>query len=87
MPNSLIKQYFYANVNNIGDLETYSEEPRIVDHLIDGNIVRFHIAWFPEENEKPKLLEIHVSIRSVKNKIHKKAWIYRKGEDWEIQEY
>jgi len=87
MPHSLIKEYFYPNVHLLGDLETYNEDVRYIDHLIDGNNVRFSISWFPAENEKPQLLEIHMSIRNIKKRLYKKAWIYKKENDWDIQEY
>ena len=87
MAKTLIQEYFYKFLPTLGDLTTYNEEPRIIDHFVDGCMVRFHIEWWPQENEKPQMVEIHVTIRNTKNKIYKKAWVYFKDDDWYFQHY
>ena len=80
-----IKEYFNKYLANLGDLETFNDEPRVIEYLDDGNKIRFHIDWFPEENEKPALLEIHLQVK-INKKIYK-GWIYRKKESWDITSY
>lgn len=88
---SLIKKYFneHLEADLLGDLTTYTTEHRIIEHMVDGYMVRYNISWWDREGDKPQLLEINMTIRGLANRgFHKKAWIYRNEEGgWSINEF
>ena len=86
--NTLIKGYLETYKTELGDLNTYNPERRSVEIIDEEYKLVFKISWF----ENPDLLEVHLTIYNTtipvkKSNIVKKAWIYKKGDDWDIQVY
>ena len=89
--NNLVKQYLVKYQNELGDLTTYNENKRILEFIDEPYKVKFSIGWLRNQNE-PDLLEIHMVIYNTTIPVKKcniviKAWIYKNGNDWDIQLY
>ena len=86
-----MKEYFMKYLNQLGDIITYNKENRIVEFIDEPYKIRFSIGWL-RCSFRPDLLEIHMTLYNTtipikKSNIVRKAWIYKYGDEFEIQDY